>query len=310
MEHEKPRYEVCGISKFRGGWRADFRPVDDDGTRGARVRRIMRSKDREDARREAEALAARGLARYEDGAVSVGQMVEAYIEAYASGASARLSDKTARGYRSVARRIDRRLAAMDIRECEASHVRNYLRRRLRAGARANTVRAEHSLLKNAFDKSIADGLLVSNPAAEVDPPDKEPAPDPGDGKRAEARRIARLAGGDLSVAAYLALDGGLLPCQIVCVRPCDLDRARHGVRVARRRSRNGTVAERATPLVRELGAEAWEAVERAAETCGDNRYCIVGGGTAPKNPDLLSRRFADFAGMFGSKLTLSEIRRR
>ena len=239
----------------------------------------MKSKDKEGARREAEKLAARGLARYKDGAVSVAQMVEAYIEAYASGASARLSDKTARGYRTVARRIDRRLAAMDIRECEASHVRNYLR--LRAGARANTVRAEYSLLKNAFAKSVTDGLLVSNPAAEIDPPDKESAPDPGDGKRAEALRIARLAGGDMSVAAYLALDGGLLPCQIVCVRPCDLDSARHSVQVARRRARGGAVTERARPLVRELGAEAWETVAHAAEVCEDYGCCIVGGGLAP-----------------------------
>ena len=278
MEDAKPRYEICGISRFRDGWRADFRPVNSDGTRGARVRRVMKSKDKEGARREAEKLAARGLARYKDGAVSVAQMVETYIEAYASGASARLSDKTARGYRTVARRIDCRLAAMDIRECEASHVRNYLRRRLRAGARANTVRAEYSLLKNAFAKSVTDGLLVSNPTAEVDPPDKESTPDPDDGKRAEALRIARLAGGDMSVAAYLALDGGLLPCQIVCVRPCDLDSARHSVQVARRRARGGVVTERARPLVRELGAEAWETVAHAAEVCEDYGCCIVGGG--------------------------------
>lgn len=297
-------YRACSASPYRNGWRVDMRPVMEDGSLGERVRKNVKASSKSDAIAIAEKRWAAGFPRHECGDMTVAKAIERYLES----PPGTVNETTLRGYRQVAARIDGKLASTKILICDDSHIRNYLRRRGRAGAAANSIRAEYSLINVALKKCVRDGFAVRNPADAVRPPEKELHRGNND-LRDKVRHLLLNLEGDIALAGLIAIEVDALPCQIVALRWQDLSRS-GALTIRCRISRKGELTEYARAqkriLSREVHSAALREKERKEATESD---FIIGSGRKAKSPDLLSKDFSSLSRAFGLGCSLSGLRR-
>ena len=131
--------------------------------------------------------------------------------------------RTAQGYRTIVRRIERALGPAPLPELRAQHIQQYYAAMLKEGLSTNTVRAHHRLLHQAIGQAVKWEMLPRNFMDAVTPP-RARKPDLRSLDPAEVSRLLSAAEStDFHLPIHLAIYTGLRRSEILGLRWADVN---------------------------------------------------------------------------------------
>lgn len=311
------------VQRGKTSWRASFHPVFDDGTCGERVFETLTGcSNRREAKRAAEERRAvlEEVARLDLDACRDSPTLIEYQSAWAEDLvlTGSVAKRTAHSYVAGVRSMGD-IAYEKMGEVRESDVKRSIRYALDEGASPNTVASNFSLMKNAFERALDEGLIASNPCKNVKPP-----------KRVETRPHALSSNDRMLILSLLPQLDGPLPLAIRMALSTgvrgeeargftwedwdDLE-ARLSVRRAVVKDNDGSVVVkepktpaslRTLPVESALNLELGKRMEWQRARCAEygvpfsKRLFILGDiDGSPYTPDAMQRDFSSFCKAFG-----------